>query len=96
MAFQSIHKDNNAKSGWKKVFKVLYYLWYIIFFSRFIIKLSFGGKFRDKENIDFWTGLSLFWLITYCGLYITYWIKPSWFRISKEQKVEGCDAEKVD
>lgn len=94
--FKSILNDDEVTKRWKTVFKIVYYLWLIVFFVRACIRIGSGGNSRQNEILNLWTFLSLFWLITYCGLYITYWIKPSCFRMSREQKVEGCDAPGVD
>jgi hypothetical protein len=94
--FKSILNDDEVTKRWKTVFKIVYYLWLIVFFVRAFTRIASDGNSRQKVILDLWTAISLFWLITYCCLYIAYWIKPSWFRISKEQKVEGCDAPGVD
>ena len=54
MAFKSIHKDEEAKKGWKTVFKVVYNLWLIVVFSRLLLRLYKGINYERTEGFDLW------------------------------------------
>ncbi len=96
MAFKSIYKDEEAKKGWKTTFEIVYFIWLLVWILRMLLVLRDRVNSSVSLNRELFTEIGFVLLLLYLTLYIAYWIKPSWFRISKEQKVEGCDAPGVD
>jgi hypothetical protein len=92
MGLPNIHKDALVKRGWKSFFSITNDVWWFGFLCMVICRMR--DKYKKEpgdvtEVIVFVVGgmMLVYWLF-----YLCYWVKPKWFRVSKEPKDAVCDA----
>jgi hypothetical protein len=89
--FNTIHSDKTNKQFWRYISEGSFYLFIVLNGCRILVRERDKHKLEKNgfEDVLFWFILIAFmlWLL----LQITYWIKPSWFKMNKVQNVQVCD-----
>lgn len=89
MKITRISNDNEVKAIWRKTAEYSIYLFIAFNVIRILLKFynrNNGGKYEIVEIIFSWMGI--FFLLLSALITVIYWIKPSLFKMNKEQKVQ--------